>query len=1141
MSLPPRPSVASKQAPINESTSVSAPTSFATPNSNHDNPLGYHIRGNDPSDAESGVGAKGVNVNTSYIDALNNMGSSSGSNYYIAGGNMVKSDNINTDSHGFVYKSNPTLGDLAAQIQAKARAERASAAYNGDGNSIDYDDNDYDDMDDNDDDDEDEVAVVTGGSGTAICTPGNEQTGRWTRREHLLFLEALKKYGKEWKKVASMVKTRTVVQTRTHAQKYFQKMSKGGNMSGDDEFNISGEGLSSGEASGEKRSRKRSGNNTGKRNKSVADKSLNYEMIPTFSKASNTVSSDSYYDISQSEIDAVLGMNNVDSSHLKIHQTPTQNRIYGASMSIQLPPNPDDFPQPSPAACGKRKVAELVAAHILASHSRDDAEGIEVLSHLKNASYRPGEIIRRQNIVGVLDLSIINPDVLNASVDGNDAPPTPWESHIKALGVANDRARSLSFSVMPVSTPSEQKDFLSKIRDILNRGTPDDLEALLKAAEASFVSSTSSSSGNINDNINAESMVLAPVDENAEKKDSIKSEGIKNIAVSAQKKQTHVLAPTLNRTDKTRGTTVLMDACDLDPAMYSQKIVLQFVHILTLFGSSVSIADSNGNICLHRVAKSGHEKVGKLLLNRGSPVNALNKIGDAAIHIAAREGYGLFLEMLADFGANCHLRNNASRIALDLAGTTEKTIEVREELRRIMLSVEPRLRTLILYHEDCLDHTARHSMEWEGPDRLKEIMVKLQSLSLFPEHELEISHQFNKATVEMLGRVHSSNYIAFVDSLAKKVSQVTCNEPNIQHVPFTPQVQKFLNNESPDYEHIKNSDFNDTSFSVGTLQAARRAAGAVAHAVDRVLLGRNRNAFCVVRPPGHHAGYNGLLDGAKSCGFCIFNSVAAGALHALEEHNCERVALIDIDIHHGNGTEDIVRRYPHPSRLFFFSVHLYEKSDDRGYEFFPGSGSADDIAHNIINVPIHPMWHNGTTSPQNNSQGELTSNLVGREAYRNAISQRLIPSLRAFNPSLIIMSTGFDPASGDVGNLKNPSLGESFNNNIGMDLKEEDFAWVTSEILKVADICCSGRVVSVLEGGYGAYGPAPSAKNNNQDVFSTGRSTRNNNVPMTIGTSALVTEGNAILEMPTSNMNRSTLVGGATAHVRRLVDPHSNK
>jgi acetoin utilization deacetylase AcuC-like enzyme len=196
----------------------------------------------------------------------------------------------------------------------------------------------------------------------------------------------------------------------------------------------------------------------------------------------------------------------------------------------------------------------------------------------------------------------------------------------------------------------------------------------------------------------------------------------------------------------------------------------------------------------------------------------------------------------------------------------------------------------------------------------------------------------------------------------------------------------------------------------------------VAHAVDSVLLGRNRNAFCVVRPPGHHAGHRGLLAGAKSCGFCIFNNVAAGALHALEGQFCERVAIIDIDVHHGNGTEDIVRHYNRPDRLFFFSSHLYDREE--AFEFFPGSGAVDDTAHNIINVPIQPMWGKGSKgslttrskgpgpSPDVSGSGApafsapVPAPTSGREAFRQAISLRLLPALRAFNPSLILMSTG---------------------------------------------------------------------------------------------------------------------------------------
>jgi acetoin utilization deacetylase AcuC-like enzyme len=159
-------------------------------------------------------------------------------------------------------------------------------------------------------------------------------------------------------------------------------------------------------------------------------------------------------------------------------------------------------------------------------------------------------------------------------------------------------------------------------------------------------------------------------------------------------------------------------------------------------------------------------------------------------------------------------------------------------------------------------------------------------------------------------------------------------------MPFTPQVRKHMKPESSDNPAVKNVNTCDTSFSVGSLDAARRAAGAVMTAVDRVLRGRNRNAFCVVRPPGHHAGRKGLLADASSHGFCIFNSVAAGALHALEspEHRLSRVAIVDIDVHHGNGTEEIVRTFQSPERLLFFSIHLYDKDKDApgGYEFYPG-------------------------------------------------------------------------------------------------------------------------------------------------------------------------------------------------------------
>ena len=300
--------------------------------------------------------------------------------------------------------------------------------------------------------------------------------------------------------------------------------------------------------------------------------------------------------------------------------------------------------------------------------------------------------------------------------------------------------------------------------------------------------------------------------------------------------------------------------------------------------------------------------------------------------------------------------------------------------------------------------------------------------------------------------------------------------------------------------------------------------------IDSVLVGRNRNAFCIVRPPGHHAGINGLLSDAESCGFCLFNNVAAGAMHALsdEQHRpkCERCAIVDIDAHHGNGTEEIVRKCHDSGRLLFFSVHLYDydkpvKGKAFQYKFYPGTGAEDEVAHNIINVPIAPLWRekdvvksislasNGGTSiapelrqtrqrskedaarripsvpdlssfnneetipdaslkPVNGNSSVETASVssdssqprqplpsssphypphylmgVGRLAYRRAIQHRLLPALRAFNPDLIILSTGFDAARGDVGNARHYTNGTEA---MGFDLEPDDYAWTARKV-----------------------------------------------------------------------------------------------
>jgi len=283
---------------------------------------------------------------------------------------------------------------------------------------------------------------------------------------------------------------------------------------------------------------------------------------------------------------------------------------------------------------------------------------------------------------------------------------------------------------------------------------------------------------------------------------------------------------------------------------------------------------------------------------------------------------------------------------------------------------------------------------------------------------------------------------------------------------------------------LKTNEFSDTSFSHGSRRAAMRGAGAVIHAIDKVMAGDARNAFCLVRPPGHHAGVHGLIDGAVSCGFCIFNSVAIGALHAHNTYpdRMKRIAIIDFDVHHGNGTEDIIAsrffaKGSDPAKVFFFSIHLFEKS--REYEFYPGSGLADNTFHNIVNVPLVPLWarKKRTDRPPlkyakgsgGSANGSPTAPLKaekpkgGREEFRAQIMHRLLPALRAYGPDLILISAGFDGGERDLGCRRLGGDGPCMH---GLDLLPEDYQWVTDGIAAVGRMS-NAKIISVLEGGYG--------------------------------------------------------------------------
>ena len=207
----------------------------------------------------------------------------------------------------------------------------------------------------------------------------------------------------------------------------------------------------------------------------------------------------------------------------------------------------------------------------------------------------------------------------------------------------------------------------------------------------------------------------------------------------------------------------------------------------------------------------------------------------------------------------------------------------------------------------------------------------------------------------------------------------------------------------------------DTAFSPGSLDAALRAAGAGVAAVDWVLGAPGRRAFCTVRPPGHHA------EADRAMGFCLFNNIAVAAAHALAQ-GIDRVAIIDFDVHHGNGTQAIFEREP---RVRFASSHEMP--------LYPGTGAASETGiGNIFNAPL----------PGGS----------GSDAFRDAWSRQLLPAVEAFAPSLILVSAGFD------GHRADPLA--------SLELEVDDYRWLTGELRRIAEAHASGRMVSMLEGGY---------------------------------------------------------------------------
>ncbi len=234
-----------------------------------------------------------------------------------------------------------------------------------------------------------------------------------------------------------------------------------------------------------------------------------------------------------------------------------------------------------------------------------------------------------------------------------------------------------------------------------------------------------------------------------------------------------------------------------------------------------------------------------------------------------------------------------------------------------------------------------------------------------------------------------------------------------------------IRNASPDEGTMVQIDA-DTSMSAGSLEAALRAAGGGALAVDEVMTGKVANAFVAVRPPGHHA------ETARPMGFCLFNSAAIAARYAQRKHGAERVAIVDFDVHHGNGSQDI-----------FWSDKTVMYCSTHEMPLFPGTGAASERGEfqNIVNAPL--------------SAGD------GGDAFREAMETAIFPRLNGFKPDLIVISAGFDAHTRDP--LAN------------LNLVEADYTWVTQKLMEIADDGAQGRIVSMLEGGYDLQGLSRSA------------------------------------------------------------------
>ena len=502
-----------------------------------------------------------------------------------------------------------------------------------------------------------------------------------------------------------------------------------------------------------------------------------------------------------------------------------------------------------------------------------------------------------------------------------------------------------------------------------------------------------------------------------------------------------------------------------------------------------------------------------LLGTSGIEVDAINGIGQTALHLACARGNWAVVRLLLQAESDPDIADRRGFTPGQLA--YKRGMPIPADLRANLgdppesgiippprdLIVDPDGGTIILTHELCMMHRTCAPIRRDSPEPPPENVRRLQVL-IDNETGILRSGEFGscvwrkearRAAMTDILKCHEYSYV-------ERLSLMTAG------IPDHPTAIAHLD--------------PDTTVSRWSFEAALRAAGSVCQAVDLVISGEYRNAFCVVRPPGHHAGPRGIVkcsndpDGG-SHGFCLFNNVAIGAAYARSMYRHEgirKVAIIDFDVHHGNGTEEIIRQLvpvteKSPIRtpfavgeissstyrpwldetdiqnVFFSSTHGY---GNRGYEqrgwFYPASGktfTSESITHpdmvenpNLTDFLSSQTW----TRMGEDSKGncckiinvgmdlpEMSADPQGRSMkqrldIRDVYRKNILPHLREFDPDLIFISAGFDAHRKDSMNF----------GYVGM--VEDDYEWLTEQLIKVANTCCDGRVISVLEGGYKIHG-----------------------------------------------------------------------